>query len=46
MGVLGETTRFMALLWCAPHFMQDRKAKDYNFIINSIDLGEISDGCN
>ena len=26
MGVLGETTSFMALLWCAPHFMQDRKS--------------------
>ena len=23
MGVLGETASFMALLWCAPHFMQD-----------------------
>ena len=31
MGVLGETTSFMALLWHAPHFMQDRKSKNYNF---------------
>ena len=42
MGVLGETTSFMALLWCAPCFMQDRKSKNYNFTINSIDLKRIS----
>ena len=46
MGILGETTSFMALLWCTPRFMQDRKSKDYNFTINSIELGEISDGRN
>ena len=41
MGVLGETTSIMALLWCALHFMQDRKSKDYNFTVNSIELGRI-----
>ena len=41
MGVLGETTSFMAFLWCTPHFMQEKKSKDYNFTINSIELGRI-----
>ena len=41
MGVLGETTSFMALLWCTPRFMQDRKSKNYNLTINSIDLERI-----
>ena len=42
MGVLGETISFMALLWCAPRFMQDRKSKNYNFTINYMELGRIS----
>ena len=47
MGVLGKTISFMALLWCAPRFIQDKKkSKDYNFTINSIELGEISNGRN
>ena len=41
MGVLAKTTSFMALLWCTLCFMQDRKSKNYNFIINSIDLERI-----
>ena len=41
MWVLGETTSFMALLWGAPRFMQDRKSKDYNFTIYYIDLERI-----
>ena len=49
MGVLGETASFMALLWC-PHplafYARLGKSKDYNFTINSIELGEISDGRN
>ena len=34
--VLGETTDSMALLRCAPHFMQDRKSKNYNLTIHYI----------
>ena len=39
--VLGEATSFMALLWCAQRFMQDRKSKNYNLTINSIELERI-----
>ena len=31
-GVLVKINNFGALLWCAPHFMQDRKSKNYIFI--------------
>ena len=26
--------RILGVLWCTPHFMQDRKSKNYNFTIN------------
>ena len=31
MGVPGETTSFLPLLWCAPRFIQDRKVQRLQF---------------